>query len=165
MVNKCKKGVEFMKISKKIVLSILVILIFFTGSFILYNVQNSKLKCTVDPSKVSSIEIFSGNTGKMYKITEQSNIEHIVRNLNSITFNKGEAYKGNDGFDLITLIKDKDGKTLWNYEFGSSNWIRYGNYYYNDNTSSIDYDYVKKLLTTITPVPNYGFSEFFTKGQ
>lgn len=137
---------------KTVIIASIAFVVLSAGVFIWYNVAHSKLKFSIDQAKVSSIEIFNGNTGKEYKITEQSSIEHIVKNLNSITFTKEQSSKNYDGFSFATVIKDKDGKELENCTINSLNTIIYKDYFYRDSTSNIDYDYIDKLLKTLTPI-------------
>ncbi|HEX3017810.1 MAG TPA: hypothetical protein VHP31_08170 [Caproicibacter sp.] len=139
-----------MKAKWKLILSISVVLMLISGVFIFYNTQ--KLKCSVDPLQVSEIDIFNGNTGKKYKITDQANIEHMVNNLNSITFVKNKSSKGYSGFSFATQIKDKSGATTFQCTINSKNTIIYHNYFYIDYTSSIDFDYIDKLLKVTTPL-------------
>lgn len=144
-----------MKAKKKtVIIAGIAFAVLLAGVFIWYNVAHSKLKFSIDESKVASIEIFNGNTGKEYKITEQSSIDHIVKNLNSITYTKDKSSKGYDGFSFATVIKDKDGKELESCIINYTNTIIYKDYFYRDNTSSIDYGYIEKLLKTLTPIAN-----------
>lgn len=142
-----------MKVNKKtLIIASIAFVVLVAGAFIWYNVANSKLKFSIDQSKVSTIEIFNGSNGKKYKITEQSNIQHIVKNLNSITFIKGESTRNYNGFTFSTVIMDKGGNELWKGSINSINNIIYKDYFYNDNNSSIDFNYIKNLLATLMPI-------------
>ena len=142
-----------MKSRWKPVALILAALMIIAGFVIYSNIQHPAfLKSSIDSSKVSEIEIFDGNTGKRYKITEQSSIEHIVNNLNSITFVKDKSSKNYSGFSFNTTIKDKDGDSIWNGTINSSDTIIYNEYFYIDKSSSVDYNYIKNLLASKTPI-------------
>lgn len=131
---------------------ILAALIIIAGLFLYSNIQHPTLKSSIDLSKASEIEIFDGNTGKRYKITEQSSIEHIVNNLNSITFVRDKSSKNYSGFSFSTTIKDKNGDSIWNGTINSPDTIIYNEYFYVDKSSSIDYNYIKNLLASKTPI-------------
>lgn len=44
-----------------------------------------------DVSDVSKIEVFDGNTGGGITITSDEKIDHILSNLNNVTFQKGKS--------------------------------------------------------------------------
>ena len=44
------------------------------------------------------------------EITDESNIKHIINNLNEVTFQKGKSSFGYMGFSFNTTIFDKKGK-------------------------------------------------------
>jgi hypothetical protein len=138
-----------------IFLSALALLVLTSGFFVIYNAEHFKLKCRLDPNKVSEIRIISGNTGKEYEIKGRTDIEHIVDNLNSITFIKDKSSKSYTGFSFSMAMRDKGGKDSWSCIINSTDTIIYNNYFYKDKTSSIDFDYINNLLATQTPTAQY----------
>lgn len=101
---------------------------------------------TIAPSKVSSIKIFDGNTGKSIIITDRGNIEHIISNLNSITFKKDKFSLGHMGYSFKTTIYRDNGAVYKKFIINSTEVIRKDPFFYRDSTKSIDYDYIRSLI-------------------
>lgn len=100
----------------------------------------------IDASKVSKIIVFDGNTGFEAEITEESHIEHIINNLNEVTFQKGKSSFGYMGYSFNTTIFDKDGKAIKELIINSEDTIRYKGFFYSTVDHSIDYDYIEELV-------------------
>ena len=88
-----------------ILLAVIAILIIYYG---LTNIPREIV--AIAPSEVSSIYIFDGNTGKSITITQRNDIEHIIENLNSITFRKDKWSLGYMGYSFRTTIYKIDSR-------------------------------------------------------
>lgn len=100
----------------------------------------------IKPSDVSKIEIFDGNTGTAITITEISDVEHIINNLNTVTLTKEKISLGYMGYSFNTTIYRANGKVYRKFIINSNNTIRKDPFFFKDNLSSIDYDYIRDLL-------------------
>ena len=100
----------------------------------------------IEPSKVSSIKIFDGNTGKSITITSSENINHIIGNLNSITFRTDKLSLGYLGYSFNTTIYKSNGKVYKEFIINSKDTIRKDPFFYRASTKNIDYDYIKDLM-------------------
>ena len=100
----------------------------------------------IEPSKVSTINIFDGSTGKSIIVTDRENIDHIIRNLNSITFRKDKLSLGYMGYSLNTTIYKSNGTIYKKFIINSTDTIRKDPFFYRDSTKSIDYNYIRNLI-------------------
>ncbi|MBE4909228.1 hypothetical protein IMZ08_14270 [Bacillus luteolus] len=122
-----------------IAIPILLVLIF-ALTYIPHKVVN------IEASNVSKIIVFDGNTGYEMEITEEKKIEHIINNLNEVTFQKGKSSFGYMGYSFNTTIIDKKGKTIKELIINSNNTIRYRGFFYKSVDNPIDYDYIEELV-------------------
>lgn len=95
---------------------------------------------------MSSIDIFDGQTGKSITITNRNDIEHIIENLNSITFRKDKWALGYMGYSLRTTIYKENGGEYRKFIINSIDTIRDDPFFYKDSTKSIDYDFIRNLI-------------------
>lgn len=100
----------------------------------------------IEPSKVSTINIFDGSTGKSIIVTDRENIEHIIGNLNSITFRKDKWSLGYMGYSFNTIIYKSNGTIYKEFIINSTDTIRKDPFFYRDSTKSIDYNYIRNLI-------------------
>jgi hypothetical protein len=101
---------------------------------------------SLDPSNVSRIAVFDGNTGYSIEITDAKDIDHIISNLNKVTFQKGESAFGYMGYSFSTTIFDENGERLEEFIINSNDTIRYNGFFYTSKDQFIDYDYIAKLV-------------------
>jgi hypothetical protein len=101
---------------------------------------------SIHPSEVSKITVFDGNTGYDMEITHQSDIQHIINNLNQVTFQKGKPSVGYMGFSFSTRIYNHNGKVIKELIINSTDTIRYKGFFYRDKYHSIDYKYIENLF-------------------
>jgi len=121
MSTKIVERVVFLKNRKWTIIAVpLVFLLLFALTYIPHKVVS------IDPSKVSEITVFDGNTGYNVEITDRTDINHIINNLNEVTFQKGKSIK-----ELI---------------INSNDTIKYKGFFYTSVSNSIDYDYIKQLV-------------------
>ncbi|MRH41445.1 hypothetical protein GH741_02000 [Aquibacillus halophilus] len=129
---------------KKYKLAIIIIpflfLIAFGTTFIPHKVVS------IDPSNVSKITIFDGNTGYDTEITNKTDINHIVRNLNEVTFQKGKPSFLYMGYSFRTTIFDDKGKSIKKLTINSNDTIRYKGFFYTSIDNLLEYDYIEQLV-------------------
>lgn len=101
---------------------------------------------SIDPSNVSRIAVFDGNTGYSIEITEAKDIDHIISNLNKITFQKGKSAFGYMGYSFSTKMFDENGRRVEEFIINSNDTIRYNGFFYRSKDHLIDYDYIAKLV-------------------
>ncbi|GMK41303.1 hypothetical protein PCCS19_43590 [Paenibacillus sp. CCS19] len=95
---------------------------------------------------MSKIIVFNGSTGKQIEITEPDHIQHIVDNLNGITFHKGKMSLGYMGYSFRTTVYDNKGKVIKRFIINTPDTIRYQGFFYKAPGNQIDYDYIEKLF-------------------
>jgi hypothetical protein len=101
---------------------------------------------TINPQNVSKIEIFDGTMGKSLTVTEAADLEHIITNLQEVTFHKGKSSFGYLGYRFRVSIYNENGKKYKELIINSTDVIRYGNFFYSDKTNSIDVEYLSNLF-------------------
>jgi len=130
-----------LKKRKWIIIAIpLVLLLLFALTYIPHKVVN------IEASKVSEITVLDGNTGNKIEVTNITDIDHIINNLNGVTFQKGKSAFGYKGYSFRTTIYDEKGKSIRELIINSNDTIIYKGFFYTVENNSIDYDYIKKLV-------------------
>lgn len=130
-----------MKKRKWIIIAVpLVLLLLFALTYIPHKAVS------IDASKVSEITVLDGNTGYKIEIIDRNDIDHIINNLNEVTFQKGKSSFGYKGYSFRTTINDKKGKSIKELIINSNDTIRYKGFFYTAVNNSIDYDYIKQLV-------------------
>ncbi len=100
----------------------------------------------IDVGSVSKITIFNGSTGENIEITNDSNMEYIIKNLNSTTFKKRKLAYGYSGFSFKVIIYNEKGKVIEELLINSSSSIRYKGFFYKVTDNIVDYDYIENLF-------------------
>jgi len=101
---------------------------------------------SIDPADVSRIELFDGTTGEGLTVENKNEIQHIISNLNGITFSKDKTSIGYMGYRFrITIYKENDRKYK-QFIINSNDTIRYNGFFYRDKTKGIDYEYLNELF-------------------
>lgn len=103
----------------------------------------------LDPNDVSEIVVFNGNTGKEICITDESQIENIINNLNDIKIKRWKPSVGYMGYSFNMTIYLSDGKKAggWNdFIINSGDTIRKDPFFYTVVEGSIDYDYIGSIV-------------------
>jgi hypothetical protein len=101
---------------------------------------------TIDPASISKIEIFDGTRGESRTITAAEDLDHIIANLNRITFQKGKCSFGYTGYRFRLTIYNQKGKEHQSLIINSSDLIRYRGFFYTDKENSIDIDYITNMF-------------------
>lgn len=103
----------------------------------------------INSNEVSEIVVFNGNTGKETRITDESQIENIVNNLNDIKMKRRKPSVGYMGYSFNMTIYLSSGKKAggWNdFIINSSDTIRKDPFFYTIVEGSIDYDYIASIV-------------------
>ena len=103
----------------------------------------------LDSNEVSEIVVFNGNTGKETHITDESQIENIINNLNDVKMKRWQPSVGYMGYSFKMTIYLADGKKAdgWNdFIINSGDTIRKDPFFYTIVESGIDYDYIGSIV-------------------
>ncbi|RED66179.1 hypothetical protein [Cohnella lupini] len=103
----------------------------------------------MEPSKVSSIIIFNGDSGYETEISDKEAIQHIINNLNGITFQKDKWAFIYTGYSFKTTIFNNKGKPIRKLTINSSDTIRYKGFFYKTRGRQIDYEYIRNLIESL----------------
>lgn len=133
-----------MKVNKKIFITIFILFALIASYFFTY-IPHKLVR--ISPSEVAAINIFDGSTGKALVIIDKEDIEHIINNLNKITFKRGKISIGYLGYSYRTTILKKSGGVYKKFIINSNNTIRKDPFFYIDNTNSIDFEFIKELIS------------------
>jgi hypothetical protein len=101
---------------------------------------------SIRPDKISSIHIFNGTNGQEITLTNEKDIEHIINNLNSVTFNKENFSFFHMGYLYRLTIFKNNGNIYKKLIIQGSGKIRYNGFFYKDRANSIDKSYISKLF-------------------
>ncbi|MFD2043646.1 hypothetical protein ACFSTA_04565 [Ornithinibacillus salinisoli] len=104
---------------------------------------------SIEPSKVSKIEIFDGNRGEPLTVIDTKQKEHIISNLNNITFKKEKLSIGYLGYKFRVTIYNDKGKVYKELIINNTEKIRYKGFFYTDKSKSIAFDYINNLFLTM----------------
>jgi opacity protein-like surface antigen len=136
-----------MKTGKKILLSILVIVVVAISiSAARYFSPKTFLK-GIEPSNVSSIAVFDGNTGNGFVIEDEAEIQYIVENIQSFAMTREKVSVGYDGYSFRMNFYDNSGKEIDNFIINSTTTIRDDPFFYRCN-GDLCFDYLKELEDT-----------------
>lgn len=96
---------------------------------------------SINQSHVFKIELLDGNDGKQTTIVDRENIEHIITNLNSITFLKGKPSFFSSGYGFRLKIYNSRENVIKDITINSENGVRYNGFFYTTTKRNIDYEY------------------------
>ncbi|TCT15616.1 hypothetical protein EDC18_103324 [Natranaerovirga pectinivora] len=130
--------------SKKLITILFLAIVISIGGFIWWNFSSSIIN--ISPSHISKIEIFNGNTGKTTVITDETDIEYIIENLNAVSIKKDKISLGYMGYSFRITIYKTNGNVYKKFTINSSNTIRKDPFFYRDSSDSIDYNYIQQLV-------------------
>ncbi|MDQ2086991.1 hypothetical protein RBH29_11190 [Herbivorax sp. ANBcel31] len=129
---------------EKIVRVFIILIIIIIGSLIWWNTPSSIID--IEPSEVSMIKIFDGNTGNSITVTNTTDIEHIIKNLNMVRLKKEKISIGYMGYSYRTTIYKIDGSVYRELIINSNDTIRKDPFFYRDSSESIDYNFIQDLF-------------------
>lgn len=103
----------------------------------------------LDPNYVMEIVVFNGNTGNDTHITDKSQIENIIDDLNSVEIKRGKLSVGYSGYSFKITIYLSNGNMAsgWNnFIINSSNSLRKDPFFYTVVDGDIDYNYIDSIV-------------------
>jgi hypothetical protein len=130
--------------SKKMLIGVCIILVIIAGSLIWWNMPCSITN--IAPSEGSKISIFDGNTGNSMTVTNATDIEHIIQNLNTVNLKKEKISMGYTGYSYRTTVYKVNGDVYKEFIINSSDTIRRDPFFYRDSSESIDYKFIQELF-------------------
>ncbi|MEH7388554.1 hypothetical protein V7147_24620 [Bacillus sp. JJ1521] len=103
----------------------------------------------IRPEDVSRIHIVDGNSGFRFDITSEEDINHIIKNLNEVTFKKGKLSAGYLGYRFDSTIYDNEGKQIKALIINSSDMLRYNGFFYTPTDIPLEYDFIDVIATEL----------------
>ncbi len=128
--------------SKKILIGFSLILVIGIGGFIWWNAPSQIID--IEPSEVSKISVFDGNTGESIAITDSTDIKHIINNLNMVSLKKEKISAGYTGYSYRIIVYNDN--VYEEFYINSNKSIRKDPFFYRDNSGEIDYTYIQELF-------------------
>ena len=125
---------------RKLVMLLTIVAVLAVGIGIWYNVPINLMDLEHD--EVIEIVVFNGNTGNATHITDETQIEHIIENLNEIKLKRSKPSVGYSGYSFKMTIYLSDGNEAddWNnFIINSDDTIRKDPFFYKVVSEKIDY--------------------------
>ncbi|MEN2766294.1 hypothetical protein [Ornithinibacillus xuwenensis] len=133
-----------MRKRKKILIICFTLVFIFAGLYATTYIPKNII--TIKSSEVTKIEIFDGNRGESVTITDDTQKQHIISNLNEIKFQKGKPSIGYLGYRFRLEIYNENSEVYKEIIINSKNKIRYKGFFYTDEFQRIDIDYLDNLF-------------------
>lgn len=95
-------------------------------------------------SSVKSISVFDGNTGIGFDIEDPAEIEHILKNIQSVRMRKDGISTGKMGYRFRMCFYNGDGKELDGFIINSADTIRDDPFFYRGK-GGLCIDYLAEL--------------------
>lgn len=109
----------------------------------------------VEPSDVSSISVFDGQTGNSFVIDDLAEIRYIVENIQGVEMTRDKVSLGHMGYAFRMSFYNSNGKEIDSFVINSADTIRDDPFFYRCN-GGLCYDYLKELETTACADENNG---------
>ncbi len=127
---------------KRISIFVIIALIVFAAG---YYFMPKTFGLNVNPSKVDHINVFDGNTGTGFTISDPEDIKYIVENIQSHPMKKDGIALGRMGYALkIRYIDENDKDVVPVFIMNSDNTIRKNPFFYVCD-GGLCFDYIKNL--------------------
>lgn len=137
-----KNDEEVLSMKKKIIFTIIVFLFLIIFAVCFYLIPKTFGK-NVRPSEVDHINVFDGNTGIEFIITNPKDIKYIVENIQSHSMKKTGISLGRMGYGLkITYIDENDKDIIPVFILNSDDTIRKDPFFYECD-GGLCFDYIK----------------------
>jgi hypothetical protein len=133
-----------MKKGRKISLFILVVVVAVIAISAAWYFSPKTFLKGIEPSNVSSITVFDGNTGNGFAIEDESEIQYIVENIQSIAMTRGKISVNYMGYSFRMKFYDNSGKEIDSFIINSADTIRDDPFFYCGN-GDLCFDYLKEL--------------------
>jgi len=144
-------GKECMKKELRILVILIAVLLVGTVG---YYFMPKKFGKNVNPSEVDHINVFDGNTGTGFTITDSEDIEYIVANIQGISMKRDGISLGRTGYSFkISYINSNDKDIIPVFILNSDNTICKDPFFYRCD-GGLCFDYLKaceeKYRTNVT---------------
>lgn len=105
----------------------------------------------IEPMDVSEIQVFDGNTGKSFSITDTESITYIVETVQRVKMKRTGFSIGRMGYRFRLAFLDKDGKRLSRFILNSATVIRQDLFFYEtsgkEEEDPLCYTYIEQIET------------------
>lgn len=129
---------------KKILIPIVVALAVVILGIVLYNIPKTFGK-SVDAAGVDHIDVFDGNTGVGFTITDPEDIRNIVENIKSHPMKRAGISLFYMGYSFRIKLKDSNDKNIIpEFILNSDNTIRKDPFFYRCD-SGLCYEYLEQM--------------------
>lgn len=115
--------------SKKLLIIFTVVIFAIVLVLVWYNVPSAFLKST-DTNEVAFIQVFNGNSGNRFDITDKEQIGYIVENIQKQSFEKDGLSLFRMGTLFTISFCDSNGKVISEFTVNSDNTIRKDPFFY-----------------------------------
>lgn len=138
---------------KKLCILVILIAVLLVGTVGCYFMPK-KFGKNVNPSEVDHINVFDGNTGTGFTITDSEDIEYIVANIQGISMKRDGISLGRTGYSFkISYINSNDKDIIPVFILNSDNTICKDPFFYRCD-GGLCFDYLKaceeKYRTNVT---------------
>lgn len=128
---------------KKLLIPIIVIVALIVSASVYYSMPKTFGK-NVNPTEVDHINVFDGNTGTAFTITDPEDIEYIVENIQSHPMKKAGVSLGRMGYSLqISYVYSNDKDVIPVFIINSDDTIRKDPFFYVCE-GGLCFDYIKE---------------------
>lgn len=105
----------------------------------------------IDPLDVAEIQIFDGNTGDSFSITDEEDVKHIVETVQRVKMKRTGLSIGRMGYRFRLAFLDKDGRRLSRFVLNSATVIRMAPFFYETSEKAEEdplcYTYIEQIET------------------
>ena len=130
----CDPRGEIMK--KKLAIICCFIILFFVVAFLWWNTPTTFLKST-EAGEIHSIQVRNGHNGNMYEISNPDDIQYIVNNIQSQSFEKEGVSLFRMGTWFTLTFCDKEGKIITKFILNSDDTIRKDPLFYKTDEEAL----------------------------
>ena len=102
---------------------------------------------------IKTIEVFNGNTGKRYTISDKADISHIIKSLQTADFGISGISLGYVGTKYNLEFTDKSGNTMEKVIINSADILRKDPFFYKDKNSALCVEYLDEIEYMLDKTP------------
>lgn len=118
-----------MKKKTKVIIGILIVIAFIAVGFAIWWFSPTYFLKGVKPEEIATIEVFNGNDGNQFDITDAENIKFITENIQTVPMNKDSISMGM-GTTYNLRFLNSDGKEVDKFIIMNLSTIRSGMMFY-----------------------------------
>lgn len=105
----------------------------------------------INPMNVAEIQVFDGNTGESFSITDTESVKHIVETVQRVKMKRKGLSIGRMGYRFRLAFLDKDGIWLSRFILNSATVIREDPFFYeimeSEGEDLLCYGYIERIET------------------